>query len=42
MESNESRLVEEEEWEGTEMALTAYGIPLSQVKYFKYLWRYCS
>ena len=30
-------LAEEEAWEGTERALTAYRVPLSQVTSFKYL-----
>ena len=37
MERNWRRLAEEEEQEGTERALTAYGVYLSQVTSFKYL-----
>ena len=39
MERNWSRLAEEEEQEGTERALTSYGVYLSQVTSFKYLGR---
>ena len=34
------RLVEEEERPGTDMKITAYGIPISLVTYFKYLRRF--
>ena len=34
------RLVEEEAWTGAEVDITSYGIPLSQVTYFKYLGRF--
>ena len=37
MERNWRRLVEEEAWEETDRALTAYGVPFSQVTSFKYL-----
>ena len=33
-------LAEEEAWDGTERALTAYGVPLSKVTIFKYLGRF--
>ena len=39
MERKWRRLVEEEAREGTERALTAYGVPLAQVTSFKYLGR---
>ena len=39
MERKWRRLKEEEDQEGTERSLTAYGVPLSQVAYFKYLGR---
>ena len=39
MERKWHHLAEEEAWEGTETALTDYGVPLSQVTSFKYLGR---
>ena len=41
-ENNWQRLAEEEAQAGTEMAMTAYGIPLALVASFKYLGRFLS